>query len=254
MPKVESVQYRAALVTTGAWKSTSKEKLYEELGWESLSQRRWQRRMTLFCKIINNQTPLYLKECLQLRFHHQPIEFNPRTLNFLASFFPSCVFSWNNDNLITPITRTYDVSKLKTSILDKIKPKRKEIYDVLDKKGLRYLTQLRLGLNPLKYYKFHHKFLDTKDPMCNCLNGNEDVEHFLLNCHDFTDIRNTLMSNVSQKLNLNLNLFTPKKMIETLLYGNKKYKRDVNTYILNQTIAYINKSKRFDKKTDDDHA
>ena len=62
------------------------------------------------------------------------------------------------------------------------------------------------------------------------------------------------MSNVSQKLNLNLNLFTPKKMIETLLYGNKRYKRDVNTYILNQTIGYINKSKRFEKKPDDDHA
>ena len=42
-------------------------------------------------------------------------------------------------------------------------------------------------------------------------------------------------------------------MIETLLCGNKKYKRDVNTYILNKTIAYINKSKRFEKKTDDDH-
>ena len=57
MTKVESVQYRAALVTTGAWK-----KLYEELGWESLSQRRWLRRMTLFSKIVNNQTPAYLKE------------------------------------------------------------------------------------------------------------------------------------------------------------------------------------------------
>ena len=124
MSKVESVQYRAALATTGAWKGTSKDKLYEELGWESLSQRRWLRRMSLFCKIINNKTPSYLKKCLQL-LHRRPIEFNPRTLSFLASFFPSCVFSWNNDNLITPITRTYDVSKLKASILDRIKPKRK---------------------------------------------------------------------------------------------------------------------------------
>ena len=123
MSKVESVQYRAALLTTGAWNKTSKEKLYNELGWESLSRRRWQRRMTLFCKIINNQTPSYLKSCLQLRFQYQPIEFNPRTLNFLASFFPSCVFSWNNDNLITPIMRTYDSTKLKMSIFNKIKPK-----------------------------------------------------------------------------------------------------------------------------------
>ena len=40
MTKVDSVQYRAALVTTGAWKGTNKEKLDKELGWESLSQRR----------------------------------------------------------------------------------------------------------------------------------------------------------------------------------------------------------------------
>ena len=32
MPKVESVQYRAALVTTGAWRATNKENLYDELG------------------------------------------------------------------------------------------------------------------------------------------------------------------------------------------------------------------------------
>ncbi len=62
------------------------------------------------------------------------------------------------------------------------------------------------------------------------------------------------MSNVSQKLNVDILSFTPNKIINTLLYGNKKYKKDVNTYILNQTINYINKSKRFEKKTDDDQA
>ena len=62
------------------------------------------------------------------------------------------------------------------------------------------------------------------------------------------------MRNVSQKLNVNFTLFTPKKMVQTLLYGKKMYTKDVNTYILNQTILYINKSKRFEKKTDVDDA
>ena len=62
------------------------------------------------------------------------------------------------------------------------------------------------------------------------------------------------MSNVSQKLNVDIVSFTPNSIINTLLYGTKKYKIDVNTYILNQTINYINKSKRFEKKTDDDQA
>ena len=77
----------------------------------------------------------------------------------------------------------------------------------MDKKGLRYLTQLRLDLNPLNNYKFEHHFLDTNDAMCNSNDGIEDAEHFLLNCHDFTRIRNTLMSNVSQKINVDFHSF-----------------------------------------------
>ena len=254
MTKVESVQYRAALATTGAWKGTNKEKLYKELGWESLSQHRWLRRMTLFCKIIKNQTPAYLKECLHLKFLNQPIDFNPRTINFRASFFPACVTSWYNDNIITPIMRTYDTFKLNKSILASIKPKRKETYDVVDKNGLRHLTQLRLGLNPLNSCKFRHNFRDTLDSMCISNDGVEDVEHFLLSCHEFTHIRSTLMSNVSQKINADILSFSPKTILNTLLYGNKKYNKDINTYILNQTIQYIKKSKRFEKTTDDDQA
>ena len=37
MEKLESVQYSAALAVTGAWKGTSRDKLYDELGWESLN-------------------------------------------------------------------------------------------------------------------------------------------------------------------------------------------------------------------------
>ena len=54
MGKLESVQYSAALAVTGAWRGTSQEKLYAELGWESLNFRRWNRRLTLFFKIVNN--------------------------------------------------------------------------------------------------------------------------------------------------------------------------------------------------------
>ena len=40
MNDIERVQYRWALAVTGAWKGSSRLKLYEELGWESLSDRR----------------------------------------------------------------------------------------------------------------------------------------------------------------------------------------------------------------------
>ena len=38
--KLEQVQYSAALAVTGTWRGTSRQKLYEELGWETLYHRR----------------------------------------------------------------------------------------------------------------------------------------------------------------------------------------------------------------------
>ena len=62
MVTAEKVQYLAALAITGAWQGSSRSKLYEELGWESLSDRRWCRRILQVHKIVNNMTPIYLKK------------------------------------------------------------------------------------------------------------------------------------------------------------------------------------------------
>ena len=53
MEKVERIQYHAALAIIGAWQGS---KLYEELGWESLSDRRMRRRVLQIHKIINEKT------------------------------------------------------------------------------------------------------------------------------------------------------------------------------------------------------
>ena len=46
--KLESLQYNACLAITGAMRGSSKEKLYQELGFESLEQRRWYRKLCSF--------------------------------------------------------------------------------------------------------------------------------------------------------------------------------------------------------------
>ena len=63
---LEKTQYQAALAITGAWKGTNTDKIYEELGWESLDQRRVFRRLTMAYKIFKNMTPTYLKEHIPL--------------------------------------------------------------------------------------------------------------------------------------------------------------------------------------------
>ena len=61
MEKVERTQYQAALTLTGTWQGTNRSKRYEELGWETLSDRRWCRRILQIHKIENSRTPSYLR-------------------------------------------------------------------------------------------------------------------------------------------------------------------------------------------------
>ena len=61
MNSIESTQYEAARAVTGTWKGTSMIQLYEELGWESSTDRRKSRRLIQFYKIYNGFTPTYLR-------------------------------------------------------------------------------------------------------------------------------------------------------------------------------------------------
>ena len=55
--RLESIQYNAALAITGTIRGSFREKLYQKLGFASLQQRRWYRKLCLFYKIIKNQLP-----------------------------------------------------------------------------------------------------------------------------------------------------------------------------------------------------
>ena len=58
--KMETMQYNAALTITGAIRGSSREKLYQELGLETLQQRRWYRKLCCFYRILKSQSPKYL--------------------------------------------------------------------------------------------------------------------------------------------------------------------------------------------------
>ena len=109
MEKIESVQYSAAIAITGTWRGTSRQKLYAELGWESLSSRRWSRRLTLFYKFVNNLASDYTMDPIpQLHQSHYSLRkqdvvgrIMARTEKFKSSFYPHCLREWNvlNQNL-----------------------------------------------------------------------------------------------------------------------------------------------------------
>ena len=102
MNTLERTQYQAALAVSGAWKGTSRTKIYDELGWETLDQRRMFRRLTQFYKIMTGLTPEYLRIPIPLLHGHL---FGHRLTNVLKtlvgtyryqnSFFPDSVILWN---------------------------------------------------------------------------------------------------------------------------------------------------------------
>ena len=58
--KLESVQYKAVLPITGAIQGTSREKIFQELGFESLKSQKWSRGLCCMFKIMKNEAPNYL--------------------------------------------------------------------------------------------------------------------------------------------------------------------------------------------------
>ena len=124
--KIESLQYNAALAITSAIKGSSKEKLYQELGFESLKDRRWMRKLCYLYKVISSKRLFYLYDMLPplQRSQRNQVFFRPllcRTEIFKNSFLPYTINEWNK---LDPEIRRIDsyVGFRKKLNLWKIKP------------------------------------------------------------------------------------------------------------------------------------
>ena len=116
--KLESLQYNACLAITGAIRGSPREKLYQELGFESLQQRRRYRKLCSFYKVFKNESPCYLFNIIPIRSpaystrNHVNIPLFKTNHNFFKnSFFPSTIIEWNNldpnlRNTETPFSKT----------------------------------------------------------------------------------------------------------------------------------------------------
>ena len=255
MNSLESLQYQSALAVTGAWKGTNRDKIYEQLGWETLHNRRESRRLTQFYKIMNNLTPSYLKTPVPEPQTHL---FGPRSTNvipnlscrndrFKNSFYPHAIELWNAIGV--EFRSIEKLSDFKFSILEIIRPLKKDIFDILNPDGTKRIFQLRVGLSPLRAHKFNHNFIDTTNNICLCGNGTEDTEHFFLVCPFFANIRKNLVENVSKLVNFQ-DLSTNDK-INCLLYGSQGLLDSQNAQILSETINFILETKRFEQETTD---
>jgi len=257
MTTLERIQYQAALAVTGAWKGTSTAKIYSELGWETLNERRMSRRLTQFYKIMHGLTPDYLRTPilpLQLnsdtnRFANVFRLFRSRTETYLSSFFPDSVAMWND--MAHELRGAESLSVFKRNLLKVYRPKKKTIFNIHDC-GIKWIFQLRVGLSPLKSHKKAHKFQDTPNDTCCCAQqaSTRDIPetsgHFLLHCPNFTDHRNELFNILNPILQANdMRFIEDDKFVHLLLYGKEEFKFEENQSILKATINFIKNTSRF---------
>ena len=248
--KIESVQYNSALAITGAVRGTSKEKLYHELGLESLEKRRWYRKLCCFYKIFRSQSPQYLFNIIPTSVR----PYNTRNANnipqfevkhnlFKNSFFPSVVIEWNKLDL--NIRNSENLFIFKKKLLKFISPSGNSVFKCLSPKGIKLLTRLRHGLSHLREHKFKHGFQDSLNPICSCGQNIEISSHFLLQCSNYSNERLTFL-NIIRNIDSNILNKNDLKVTETLLYGDSSYDDTKNTLIMNATMEFLFPSERFD--------
>ena len=114
--KLKSLQYNACLAITGATRGTSSEKLYQELGLESLKLRCQFRKLCHFYEILNEKSPSYLVFDLithlnrvhEMRYSNNINAVHTRHNYFKNSFFPS---TFLNGTILIPKLETQEVSQ-----------------------------------------------------------------------------------------------------------------------------------------------
>ena len=246
--KLEPTQYKAALAITGAIQGTSRDKLYQELGLESLKSRRWYKRLSCMFKIMNREAPNYLinliprcEQTILTRNNHIPI-YHCHTDCFEYSFFPSTLSDWFKLDL--NIRNSESIEVFKRKLLSFIRPVQSSICSIFDPKGLKLLNCLRLGLSHLNEHKFRHNFQDCLNPLCSCSLEIEDTSHYLLHCLNFSIHRIDLMNSVNSIIP-NFESMNDNVKKDILLFGDSRFDENKNKTILEATINFLKNSERF---------
>ena len=245
MLKLESVQYNASLAITGCFRGTSRDKLYSELGLESLADRRFYRRLIAFYKIVNKKAPQYLIDYLpsqdlasiNLRKRPAIYPLDARTERYRNSFFPYCISQWNN--LDSRIRNLPSIATFKRAILDFIRPNPTPYFKTNRLSGFVFLTRLRVGFSHLREHKFRHGFLDIVDPICSCrTNAVENTEHCLLHCSNFTNQRTVLFDNL-RNIGINYGPLDSSTLSRILLFGSPTFSDNVHSGIIYAVFKFI---------------
>ncbi len=241
--RLENVQLNFARIVTGAKRGTSHALLYNELSWQTLSERRVISKLRLMHKIVHGIAPNYLCELLpptinsntdyNLRHKSNIRQYSTRTEVFRKSIFPDCIRRWND--LSEDIRNVVNLKEFMTEICSKTSSI--SIYRGVTRKLGIIHAQFRMRCSNLKADLFQLHVIDN--PMCVCSNTREDCEHFFFHCGLYTAERTRFMAQL--KLLCNNNVITT----NLLLHGSSEYTCKVNQQIFILVETYIDETGRF---------
>ena len=246
---IEQVQRRAAVLCTGAFKRTSYVNLLNELGWESLDERRKKAKLTLMFKITKNLTPPYLKELIppqiqdttQHRLRNRTHIRIPRSRTSFKqkSFIPATLNLWNN--LDPEIKRSRTLATFKSKQKFRLNPMTK-LYSTNFGPSTKLLTQIRLGLSKLNLHLFTHSIIP--DPFCpHCPASRESPMHYFLQCPAYAAQRDAMSRDLRGLLAPES--FTHTKLLYIIIHGNQTDNLQTNISIFQTVHNYITSTKRF---------
>ena len=199
--KNESIQYNAALAISGAIQGASREKLYKELGLETLKSRRWLKKLCCFYKIKNNGIPSYLAELIPSEFHLYNIQntrnittYSCRTDAFKYSFFPWTINEWNKLNFNIQAS---SLNIFRASLIMIIRLIPNSVFGIFNPLELKLITRLWLGLSHLNEHRFNHNFNDCMNPLCTCSLDIESTVHYFFHYNYYNRARVSLLNGLN---------------------------------------------------------
>ena len=244
--KMETIEYNVALAITDAIRGSFREKLYQELGLETLQQQRWYRKLCCFYKILKSQSPKYLYSIIPIHnMSYGTGQCNKiPAINLKNSYFPSTIMEWNK--LDWEIKNSESIVTFKKRILSFIRPSANSTFNCHNLRGIKLLSRLRLGLSHLREHKFKHSFQDSLNPFCSCGKGEvETSSHYLLHRSNYSEERLALLNTI-RNIDMPISQLSNSKFTSVLLFSDTSFDNNKNTFILAATLDCIISTGRFD--------
>jgi hypothetical protein len=241
LSKLEQLNIKAMRIISGAIANSNITKLRNETSICSISERRDAAMLKMFYKIKNNLAPNYLHELIPPE-RHEIIQYALRNNTTIQppfarletlkrSFIPCAIKLWNSLPIAT--RNTNNLSQFKQLIS---KASNKNILYYYGKRWSNiHHARLRMGCSGLNFDLYTNVHV-VNSPICECGNGPETAQHYLMSCPNFNNQRDALRSAVVQLCDFNFDI---------LLYGNENLEYNENCLVFDAVHKFIEDTNRF---------